>query len=594
RVHDSASWEQHKQEANRYRGLPWSDYRYYEPILTPSVRDALAQDEGPLISVLVPVYNTDPAWLQAAIDSVRAQWYPHWELCLVDDCSDRADTCALLEALDDSRIRMQRLETNQHISGASNAALAMARGDYVALLDHDDELTPDALYRCWQVIRDEGAEFVYSDEDKCNEAGVYCEPHFKADFSPELFHSQNYLCHLAVLKRSLVDSVGGFTLGMEGAQDYDLFLKVAEQTERIIHIPRVLYHWRKVPGSTAMEMGEKSYAQDAGRKALAAAIQRRGLAATAQSGAWPGTYRVRYAIKGEPLVSIIVPFRDKPELLDQCLVSILERSTWKNFEIIGVNNGSEQPETRTAMTNWATRDDRIRFVDFDAPFNYAAINNFAVTEHARGEHVLLLNNDIEVITPDWIEALLEFSQQPGVGAVGGLLLFPDETIQHAGVIIGLGGIAGHSHKNMPRDRAGYKARPHLIQNLCAVTGACLMVKRSLYEAVGGLDAEAFAVTFNDVDFGVRLMNHGLRNVYTPFCVAWHHESQSRGYEDTPAKRQRFGSEIQQFRARHGALLERGDPYYSPNLTLAGENFRLSKCALAARARESDLESDTCG
>jgi len=547
-------------------GLPLDAYDYRPPERTGAIDARLARAAGPLISLLMPVYNTPPEWLRLAIESVKAQWYPHWELCIVDDHSTDSRTRAVLEALDDPRIRVERLPQNQHIVGASNAALRMARGDYIGLLDHDDELTVDALYRMWEVITAEAPDLVYSDEDKIDEAGRFCDVHLKSAFSPDKFLSHNYLCHFTVLRRSLVEAVGGFTPGTEGAQDYDLFLKVTEKARKIVHIPRVLYHWRKIPGSTAAEFGEKSYAQDAGATALRNAIERRGLDATVEPGFIPGNYRLRYAIAGEPLVSIIVPFKDQPALLDKCVEAVL-RSSWPHFELIGVSNNSEEQATFAAMERWAAADERIRFVEHNTPFNFSELNNFAVREAARGEQLLLLNNDVEAINEDWIECLLEFSQRRDVGVVGARLLYPNERVQHAGVILGMGGVGGHYHKQLPRRAAGYTARPRMVQNLCAVTAACCMVKRSVYEQVAGLDEEAFRVAFNDVDFCMRVRAAGYLNVYTPWCEAWHHESVSRGYEDTPEKKARFGREVRAFKARYAAELADGDPYYNPGFAL---------------------------
>jgi GT2 family glycosyltransferase len=362
---------------------------------------------------------------------------------------------------------------------------------------------------------------------------------------------------------------------MEGAQDYDLYLKVLERANRVVHIPRVLYHWRKVPGSTASVFSEKSYAQDAGQRALGEAVRRRGLEASVEPGRFPGTYRVRHAIQGEPLVSIVIPFKDQAELLRTCLGSILRESTWENFEVIGVSNNSTDPETFDEMERWAAQDPRIRFVEHNVPFNFSEINNFAVREHARGDHVVLLNNDIEIITPDWIESLLEFSQREDVGVVGGKLYYPDGRIQHAGIILGIGGVGGHSHKYFDRADHGYFSRPHVIQNMSAVTAACCMVKRRVYEQLGGLDQDNLRVAFNDVDFCLRVREKGYLNVFTPYCEAWHHESVSRGYEDTPEKQARFRDEVLYMLERHGPTLAAGDPYYNPNLTLEHENFSLS-------------------
>ena len=584
---DADSWDRRDAPGWNFRpAIDHSAYVFHPPEWTEAVRERLAQAEGPVISVLVPVYNTPVDWLRPMVESVQAQWYPHWELCLVDDHSDREETLAYLETLEDPRIRIRRLPENRHIAGASEAALGLATGEYVALLDHDDELTPDALYRVWEAIDTQQADFIYSDEDKIDENGAYCDPHFKPDYAPDHILSQNYICHLTTLRRSLAEEAGGFLPGFDGAQDHDLFLRALERTDRVVHIPRVLYHWRKVPGSTAAQFDEKSYAQRAGERAVQAAMDRRGIRADVGPGRYPGTYRVRPAIDGEPLVSIVIPFKDKPELLETSIGGILEVSTWRNFEVIGISNNSEAPATFEAMEALAARDARVRFTEHNVPFNYSAINNYAVRELARGEHVILCNNDVEIITPDWIECLLEFSQRDDVGVVGAKLYYPDNRIQHAGVVVGIRGAAGHGHKRFDREDPGYKARPHLNQNVSAVTAALFMVKRDLFMAVGGLEEERLRIAFNDIDFCLRVRERGLLNVFTPYCEAWHHESLSRGYEDTEEKKARFWREVEYFRERHAGLLDAGDPFYNPNLTLWHENFDLADTAKAPAEPES--------
>lgn len=571
----------HEQPRGAATRIPLSEYHYLEPALTPEIESDLASlVEPPLISVIMPVYNTDPEWLGRAVGSLLVQWYEHWELCIVDDNSDRAEALELLRSLDEPRIKVHHLDENRNITGASNEALAMVSGDYIALMDHDDELTADALYEVYKAIEGRGAEFIYSDEDKLDMDGSFTEPHFKPDFAPDMFLSQNYLSHLGVIRKSLVDQVGGFTVGTDGAQDYDLYLKVLEHTDKIVHIPKVLYHWRKVPGSTAAFFSEKSYAQDAGATALENAVKRRGLEAEVQAGKFPGTYRVKYRIEDQPLVSIIIPFKDKPELLRMSIGSILEKSSYKNFEIIGISNNSSDEETFAEMQRWSSADERVQFHEYNVPFNFPAINNHGVQSHSKGEHVLLLNNDIEIINPDWIESLLEFSQRDDVGVVGGKLYYPDGRLQHAGIIIGIGGVAGHSHKYFDRNDHGYFSRPHIIQNLSASTAACLMVKRRVFDEVGGLDAENLKIAFNDVDFCLRLREQGYLNVFTPYCEAWHHESVSRGYEDNRDKQERFRQEVEYMLERHAGVLEAGDPYYSRHLTLEHEDFSMSGRVIA--------------
>lgn len=532
----------------------------------------------PLISIIMPVYNVAPRWLEAAISSVQQQIYPNWELCIADDASSNAETLNVLRNLNHPRCKIKFLEHNQGIAGASNAALALASGEYVAFLDNDDQLTPDALYQVAKVINEENPDFIYSDEDKLSLAGKRLQPHFKPDYSADLLLGINYICHLSVYRRTLLDkleeaAVTGQYLrqGFEGAQDHDLVLRALEHTENVFHISQVLYHWRMIPGSTAASYDSKDHAWEAGRRAVADALQRRGIIGEALLGKYPGTYRVKRAIQGQPLISILIPFRDQPALLQECLDSILLKTTYAHFEILGISNHSENPETFALMEHYASTEQRIRFINYDQPFNYSAINNFAVNE-AAGEHVVLLNNDITVITPDWLEALLEHSQRPEVGAVGAKLYYPDDTIQHGGVIIGVGGIAGHAHKYFSRQHPGYFSRLHLIQNLSAVTAACLMVKKAVYTEVGGLDAKNLSVAFNDVDFCLRLRERGYLNVFTPYCELYHHESKTRGYEDTPDKKRRFAKEVMYIKKRHAAILHTGDPYYSPNLPLDREDF----------------------
>jgi len=542
-------------------------YTYIEPKYSTEVEQTINEfKKKPLISIIMPVYNVDPKWLELAIESIESQWYENWELCIVDDKSTNQKTLNYLKKIKNKKIKIKFLKNNLNISGASNEALTLTGGDYVALMDNDDELTPDALYEVVKAINDFGAEFIYSDEDKLEMNGTFSEPHFKPDFAPDMFLSQNYLSHLGVIKKELIDKVNGFTIGLEGAQDYDLYLKVLEHTNKISHISKVLYHWRKIPGSTAAEFSEKSYAQDAGVKSLENAFNRRNISAKAINGKYPGTYRVKYEILDNPLVSIIIPFKDKPELLTICIESILDKSTYKNFEVIGISNNSQEKETFDEMKRLELLDSRIKFYEYNVPFNYSDINNYAVNTYAKGKQILLLNNDIEIITPDWIESMLEHSQRDEVGVVGAKLYYPNDTIQHAGVIIGIGGVAGHSHKNF--------SKHDVIQNLSAVTAACLMVKKRIYEEVIGLNEDNLKIAFNDVDFCLRIREKGYLNIYTPYSEAYHHESISRGKEDSSEKIRRFNFEVKYMKTRHQDILEKGDPYYHRNLTLNREDFSL--------------------
>ncbi len=550
-------------------------YTYHTPHKTAQI-DATIQlwDQKPLCSILMPVYNVDPKWLQKAIESVQNQWYENWELCIVDDKSTNEATLQYLHSINDPRIKIKFAQVNKNIAGASNDAASMANGEYLLLLDNDDELTPDALYEMMKKLNESNADFIYSDEDFMDTEGNCHNPHYKPDFSPDLLMSHNYITHLSCFKRSLFEDVGGFDERFSGSQDFDLFLKMSEKANKIEHIPKVLYHWRMIEGSTSADSQAKPEALKISKQVLEEALQRRGINGWVENGNIDHYFRVHYTIKNDPLVSIIIPFKDKPELLSMCIHSILEKSTYKNFEIIGISNNSEEKETFELMKELEKLDKRVKFYEYNIEFNYAQINNYAVEHYAKGKHVLLLNNDIEVITPDWIEAMLEHSQRKEIGCVGAKLYYPNDTVQHAGIIMGLGGYAGHSHKMSPRESQGYFNRLNAIQNLSAVTAACLMIEKSIYEEVDGMDAENFKVAYNDVDFCLRVMERGYRNLFTPYAEMYHHESVSRGYETTPEKIARFDKEKEALYNRHKEILENGDPYYNPNLSHSTEDFSI--------------------
>ncbi|MDG1904916.1 MAG: glycosyltransferase [Arenicella sp.] len=531
----------------------------------------------PVFSIVVPIYNTDPEYLLPMIRSVQAQIYPHWQLCLVDDCSPKRYLRSILEyeaALDD-RISLRFNDVNQGISVTTNNALQMATGDYIALLDHDDEISVDALYQNAKVINEKpNVGLIYSDEDKMDMKGNRLEPFFKPDYSQDLLETNNYICHFTVIQKSIMEQIGGFREGLDGSQDHDVILRAADAAEEVHHIQRILYHWRKIPGSTAVVYDAKSYAWEAGRKSIEDLLRKREEGVRVDFGSLKGTYRIFREIKGNPLVSIVIPFKDKPELLEACLTSILNRSTYANFEIVGVSNNSERAETTEMMERFCELDSRVKFVEHNIPFNFSAICNYGV-EHSTGEYVVLLNNDIEIISSDWLERLLEHAQRPEIGAVGGKLLYPDGRIQHAGIVVGMVGAAGHPHKFFPDNHIGYHGRLHMVYNVSAVTGAMLMVARNKYNQVDGLDSQDLAVAYNDVDFCLKLMDAGFTNLFTPHCKATHHESVSRGYEDTPEKLERLLKEQKAFLTKWSEFLEKGDPFYNPNLSLKTENFSLN-------------------
>lgn len=523
----------------------------------------------PLISVVMPVYNTPEHLLREAIASVQAQVYPHWELCIADDHSTEPHVRHVLEECRrrDPRIKIVFREKNGHISHATNSAFALAEGEWIALLDHDDLLREHALAEvAHEIDSHPDAQLIYSDEDKLDTKGNRYDPYCKPDFSRELFRSQNYLNHLTVHRADNIRAVGGWRPGYEGSQDYDLNLRICEMVDpaAIRHIPKILYHWRAVEGSTAAASSEKSYAYDAGFRALQEHVTRTGLDGTVEAAPDTPFYRIRMKVpKPAPLVSLVVPTRDKADLLRNCVESIRARTTYPNYEILIVDNGSEESATMAYFKSLEGAKN-VRVIRYDKPFNYSAINNFAV-KRAKGEVVGLINNDIEVISPDWLTEMVSWTIQPDIGCVGAKLCYADGRIQHAGVILGMGGVAAHWHSNLPRESPGYFGRLKVVQNLSAVTGACLLVRKSVYEQVGGLDEEHLKVAFNDVDFCLKVREAGYLNVWTPFAELYHLESVSRGIED-PQKVARFRQEISYMEERWSAALA-NDPYYSPNLTL---------------------------
>ncbi|MBO9186478.1 glycosyltransferase family 2 protein [Rhizobium sp. L80/93] len=530
----------------------------------------------PLISIIMPVYNPELSWLEEAIESVRGQLYTNWELCIADDGSTTEGVKDVLEAYHarDKRIKVTYRTVNGHISEASNSALALATGEWMTLLDQDDLLTEDALYHVSRtLIANPGLDLVYSDEDKI-EDGRRFDPYFKPDWNVELLRSHNMVCHLSTFRIERVRAIGAFRRGFEGSQDYDLVLRFSEglDPDRIAHIPRVLYHWRVHSNSTAQESGNKSYAAVAGRKALAEHLERLGIDATVEI-LDTGMCRTRYGLPQQlPLASLIIPTRNGLDLVRQCVTSILQATSYPAYEIIIVDNNSDDPATLAYFRDIATNP-RIRVERDDRPFNYSALNNRAV-EMSNGDYVVLINNDIEVISPDWLSEMMSLAMQDGVGAVGARLWYPDETLQHGGVIIGLGGVAGHSHKQLKRGLPGYFRRAELPQDLSAVTAACLVIRKSTFEEVGGLNEVDLKIAFNDVDFCLKVKEAGYRNVWTPYADLYHHESATRGLDDTPEKVERFRQEIAYMHARWETH-RRPDPAYSPNLTLNYEDFSLA-------------------
>lgn len=531
----------------------------------------------PKISIAMPVYNVEEKWLRLCIDSILNQVYTNWELCMADDASTDPNVKKILTEYQqlDERIRVVFREQNGHISEATNSALAIATGEFVALLDNDDELSINAFYEVVKVLNENPElDLIYSDEDKIDMDGNRSDPAFKPDWSPDLLLGTNYISHLGVYRRSILEEIGGFRKGYEGSQDYDLVLRFTEKTtkERIKHIPKVLYYWRMLPTSTAVDQGSKGYAFEAGLRAVQDALVRRGINGHATHGAANGLYDVYYDIKSDKLVSIIIPTKNGYKDVQRCVSSIIEKTTYQNYEIIMADNGSTDPKMHELYAEFEQQLPGRFFVEsIDIPFNFSTINNRAVKK-AHGEYLLFLNNDTEVITENWLTLMVSFAQQERIGCVGAKLLYPNNTVQHAGVILGLGGVAGHGHYGYPHGDLGYFGRLAINVNYSAVTAACLLMKKADFDAVGGFE-EAFTVAFNDVDLCLKVQALGRDNVWLHEAELYHFESQTRGYDDKGKKKKRFEQEKVMMEEKWGPLIE-NDPFYNPNLTRDIPNFSL--------------------
>lgn len=531
----------------------------------------------PKISIAMPVYNVEEKWLRLCIDSILNQVYTNWELCMADDASTDPNVKKILTEYQqlDERIRVVFREQNGHISEATNSALAIATGEFVALLDNDDELAINAFYEVVKVLNENPElDLIYSDEDKIDMDGNRSDPALKPDWSPDLLLGTNYISHLGVYRRSILEEIGGFRKGYEGSQDYDLVLRFTEKTtkERIKHIPKVLYYWRMLPTSTAVDQGSKGYAFEAGLRAVQDALVRRGINGHATHGAANGLYDVYYDIKSDKLVSIIIPTKNGYKDVQRCVSSIIEKTTYQNYEIIMADNGSTDPKMHELYAEFEQQLPGRFFVEsIDIPFNFSTINNRAAKK-AHGEYLLFLNNDTEVITENWLTLMVSFAQQERIGCVGAKLLYPNNTVQHAGVILGLGGVAGHGHYGYPHGDLGYFGRLAINVNYSAVTAACLLMKKADFDAVGGFE-EAFTVAFNDVDLCLKVQALGRDNVWLHEAELYHFESQTRGYDDKGKKKKRFEQEKVMMEEKWGPLIE-NDPFYNPNLTRDIPNFSL--------------------
>lgn len=531
----------------------------------------------PLISIIMPTYNTEMPWLVAAIESVRKQLYPNWELCIADDCSTESHVRSILErfAREDRRIKLIFRAHNGHISAASNTALMLASGEYVTFLDHDDLLAEHALFWVADAIAQRpDAQLLYSDEDKIDMSGRRVDPYFKCEWNEDLFYSHNMLCHLSVYKSRLVHEVGGLREGYDGAQDYDLALRCLERIDpcKIVHIPRVLYHWRIHAGSTSSGASAKCYALEAGQRAINEHLQRSGSRGVVEPLYDVRMYRVRYPLPElQPKVSLIIPSRNGVSFLKPCVESIHGKTTYQNYEILIVDNGSDDPGTLRYFESLKAHE-RVRIIRDARPFNFPALVNAAV-ELATGSLIGLVNNDIEVISPEWLSEMVSHALRPEVGAVGARLWYPNGTLQHGGILLGIRGVAGHAHKYLPRHRNGYFGRARLIQSFSAMTAACLVIRKEIFTKVGGFN-EALPSSFNDVDFCLRVREAGYRNIYTPYAELYHHESATRGTDDSPEKQAQQSQEFDYMKRFWGHLLDH-DPAYSPNLTLEHQDFSLA-------------------
>lgn len=558
------------------------DYGEWHRLTKPTEEELEAQRQEvfpfmPKFSIVIPVYKTPERYLKEMLESITSQTYGNWELCIADGSPKGEDVSGILKrfAKKDGRIRYQVLGENRGIAGNTNAAMEMAEGDFIVLADHDDVMAEHALYECAKAINArEGVEVVYSDEDKLDmDGGALFDPHFKPDFNPDLLTSVNYICHLFVVKRSLVERVGGFRQEFDGAQDYDFIFRCTEQAEQICHVPKVLYHWRCHQDSTASNPESKLYAFEAGSRAIMAHYERMGIQAEkVEKGVDYGIYHTTFRIPGNPLVSVVIPNKDHHQDLDLCIRAILTRGTYQNLEFIVVENNSVNPETFAYYEQIQKEFPQVRVVTWEREFNYSAINNFGVT-YAKGEYLLFLNNDVELIAGNFIEELLGFCQRDDVGIAGARLLYQDDTIQHAGVVVGFGGIAGHTFIGLHKAENSYFHRAMCAQDYSAVTAACMMTKKSLFNQVGGF-SEELVVAFNDIDYCMKIRTLGKLVVYAPYAELYHYESKSRGLEDTPEKVARFNGEIAIFARKWPEILRDGDPYYNPNLTLRKSNFAL--------------------
>lgn len=557
---------------------PFNQREYIEWIVESEMKNykiSKGFNYNPLISIIIPVYNPKIEEFKECIKSIKDQTYKNYEICIVDDCSTKKEIIEYLKFLEvnDESIKVKYHNQNQHISKTSNDALKMCSGEFIALVDNDDMISNFAFEECIKVLNeDESIDFIYSDFDKLDKHGLRCDPYFKPDYSPDTLLSFNYLSHFNLIRKSIIDEVGGFDENLIGAQDYDLYLKISEITNKIHHIPKILYHWRMSENSTSGKKSQKDYAFDNGKKAIENALKRRKVHAMVETKKNSSFYTLKYLLKKEPKVSIIIPTRDYASILKKCVDSILEKTKYQNYEIIIVDNGSVEKSTIDLFKKYSKNNKNIRIIEKNCEFNYSYLNNEAVNS-CTGEYIVLLNNDTEIITPDWLEIMVGYAMQPHIGTVGAKLLYPDNTIQHGGVILGLGGVASHSFIGEPRNYKAFNGLLEVPTNYAAVTAACLMIEKRKFLEIKGLD-EKLKVAYNDVDFNIRLLEKGYYNIFLPQVELYHHESKSRGLDTTGEKYERFLKESQLMYERWNKYIEK-DPFYNENYSLKSA-FRLEK------------------
>lgn len=537
--------------------------------------------KNPKISIVVPMYNTDETFFKELINCLKEQTYSNFELCLADGSSE--ENQKLKQYIDDGRIKYKFLASNKGISENTNEAIKLATGEYIGFLDHDDLLSKDALFEIVKVINEDNEiDFIYSDEDKIDENYERFEPYFKPDFSPETLECNNYITHFVVVKKDLLEKIGLLDSRFNGAQDFDFVLRATEKANKIIHIPKILYHWRVHKSSTANVADSKPYAYEAGVRVVEEHLKRVGKSGKVEFGQEvPGIYKIEYKVKGNPKVSILIPNKDHIELLKQCVTSILKLTTYDNYEIVIIENNSEKEETFKYYTE-ISKNEKVRVIDYtknlkkkdSREFNYSKIINFGVKK-VNGDFILQLNNDTKLLTPNWLELFIGYAQEKEIGAVGARLYYEDKSLQHAGIIVGLSGIAGNALVNLPYGKHAYFGREAATRNVSAVTGACLFSRREVYKEVGYMEEEKFAVAFNDVDFCLKLLQKGYRIVYNPYIELMHYESKSRGYEYSKEQQERFEKESDNFKEKWKEFLEKKDPYYNKNFTLKTCNYDIN-------------------